>query len=65
VFGRLAQEALQPAAQISGLADVWFRLRIVSAKQKHGWSGRDSSEDCGVTGRDELQAVGEHEAIID
>jgi hypothetical protein len=58
------KQPLETAAQVSGLADVRLRLRIVAAKEKHRRRWWDCSERFGVTGRDELLAVAEHPVIL-
>src|SRR5580700_4096964 len=59
-----AEQALQAAAKIGGLADIGLGLQIGSAQQKHGWSDGNSREDFEVTLGSEFQALGQHGIIV-
>ncbi len=61
---RRAQEAVQAAAQIGGLADIRFGPGIVPAQQKHCRRGRGRCECFRVAIGDELQALGQHLGIL-
>ena len=61
---RRAEEALQAAAQVGGLADVGLGLGIVAAEQEDGRGGRGGGEGFGVAIGDELEALGQHEVIL-
>ena len=61
---RRAEEALQPAAQIGGLADVGLGLGIVAAQDKDRRGGRSGGEDFRVAIGDEFQALGQHSGIL-
>ena len=61
---RRAQEALQSAAQIGGLADIGFGLRIVAAQQEYCRPGRGRGECFRVTIGVEIEMLGQHNGIL-
>ena len=62
---RRTEKSLQSTSQIRRLADVRLGLRIVSAKQKYSRGRRNSREELGVLGRNELEAGGKHGFIVE
>ena len=65
MFRGRAEQPLQPSPQVSRLADIRFRLRIVAAKKKNCRRCRERCEIVSITLRHELEAVGEHEVILE
>jgi len=65
MLGRRAEKPLQTTAQVRGLADVGLGLRIVPAKQENSRRWRHSGEERGVLGRNELEALGKHDLIVE
>ena len=61
---RRAQEAVQAAAQIGGLADIGFGLRIVPAQQEYCRRGRGCCECFRVAIGDELKMLAQHKGIL-
>ena len=61
---RRAEEPLQAAAQVGGLADVGLGLGIVAAKEEDCRRGRSGGEDFRIAIGDEVQALGQHWAIL-
>ena len=57
---RRAEETLQAAAQVGGLADVGLGLGIVAAEKEDGRRGGNGGEDFRVAIGDELEALGQH-----
>src|ERR1700722_5502493 len=61
---RRAEEPVQTAAQVGGLADIGLGLRIGAAEEENGrgrWSG---GEGFGVAGWIKLEALGQHGFIV-
>ena len=63
VLGR-AEQALQAAAQVGGLADVGLGLRIGAAEEEDRGRSGDGGESFGVAVGDELEALGQHGFIL-
>src|SRR6266404_1013031 len=61
---RSGKQSLQPPSEVSRLADVGFGVGILTAQKKHGGSGGYGGEDLGVSFRAELDAFGQHKAIV-
>ena len=61
---RRAEEALQAAAQVGGLADVGLGLGIVAAQEEDGGRGWSGGENFRIAIGSEIQALGQHEAIL-
>ena len=59
-----AEQALQAAAQVRSLADVWLAGLVLSAQQKDCRTRRRGGEQVRVAVRQEFNALGEHEEIL-
>ena len=59
-----AEQALQAAAQVRGLADVGLAGFVLSTQQKHRRTRRNGGEQLGVAVGSEFDALGEHEEIL-
>ena len=58
-----AEQALQAAAQVRGLADVRLAGLVLAAQQKHRRTRRSSGEQLGVAVGDELDALGSTDIV--
>ena len=63
-FLERAEQTLQAAAEVGGLADVGLGVGIFAAQEEDSRGRGDCGEDLRISLRDEFQALGQHEVIL-
>ena len=61
---RSGKQALQPPSEVGSFADVGLGVCILAAQKKYSRGGDYRGEDPGVSFRPELDAFGQHKAIV-
>src|SRR5260370_22513822 len=61
---RRGKQPLQPPPKVGRLADIGLGVGILAAQKKHSRGGGYGGEDIGVNFRAELDAFGQHKAIV-
>ena len=65
MFCGRAEQPLEAAPQIGGLADVGLGLWVVAPQEENSWGRRNSIKNVGIILRDEFPLMEEHKGILE